>query len=281
MRKLTYEFDAIGTHWWCELLDDDQEFTPALIAGVDEICAVFDRRYSRFRDDSFVMELYRTGRLTNPPEDMVRMFRYAHDIYAATEGVFDIAVGATLHRLGYGKREYAGVAPQHIWDQIHYSKDEITAPQGIMLDFGGQGKGWLIDQISVYLREQGVRSFIVNGGGDMYVASSEPVAIGLEDPGDPTVAYGQTFLCDQALAASSIRKRTWTDSKGKSHHHIIDPLTGEASKSGAVGVFVKAETATIADTLATVLIVRPDMEKALVERYDIETIIVYDESGAQ
>lgn len=274
MRNPTYEFDAIGTHWWCELLDTSQKFTPEIIAGIDELCAVFDRRYSRFREDSLVFELYRTGRLDNPPEDMVDMFRFAHEMYEATGGMFDIAVGATLHSLGYGKRDHAAVAPENIWKDISYSHELIVAPQSVMLDFGGQGKGWLIDQISAYLRQQRIEQFIVNGGGDMFVASREPIAVGLEDPRNPTVAYGRALLRNQALAASSTLKRAWTASDGTSHHHIIDPSTQNSSDGSVIGTFVKASSATIADALATVLIIRPDLEAALKRRYAIETILI-------
>ena len=204
---------------------------------------------------------------------MVEMFAFAHELYQATEGVFDISVGATLHTLGYGRREHGGAAPSDIWNQIQYSSGEISAPKGIMLDFGGQGKGWLIDSISDYLRQRGVNQFIVNGGGDLYVASSRPVVIALEDPAEPDKRFGQTSLMNESLAASSTQKRSW-QVDGDMHHHIIDPTTGGSAASGVVGTFVKAPTAKLADSLATVLIVRPELADSLKRRFGIEVIVV-------
>ena len=101
----THEFDAIGTHWWLEILSD-QIITPGLIESLAATAAQFDQRYSRFRDDSLVSELYRTGRLSRPPAEMLRMFEFAREMYEVSDGAFDMTVGNALHRFGYGKRSY-------------------------------------------------------------------------------------------------------------------------------------------------------------------------------
>ena len=273
MDKNTYEFDAIGTRWWCEMLDGSSRFTPEVISGITRICDEFDRRYSRFKEDSLVSELYRMGVLQEPPEEMRDMLSFAHELYDVSEGVFDIGVGATLHGLGYGSRRYAGTPPKNIWHQISYTEKKISAPQGVMLDFGGQGKGWLIDRIVEFLRAEGLQQFIVNGGGDMYVASKELIKIALEDPEKPGKYWGEALLMNEALAGSSTTKRVWTHN-GVKHHHIIDPKLHDSADSGVKGTFVKASTATVADALATVLIVHPELRKKLEEHYGAQTIVI-------
>lgn len=273
VNKNTYEFDAIGTHWWCEALDDSSVFTADIINGITQICDEFDRRYSRFKEDSLVGKLYGTGELLDAPEEMRRMLSFAHELYDVTEGVFDIGVGATLHGLGYGSRKYAGTSPKNIWHEISYTTKKISAPQGVMLDFGGQGKGWLIDRIVELLRSEGFQQFIVNGGGDMYIASKEPIKIALEDPEKPGKYWGEALLMNEALAGSSTTKRTWTHN-GMRHHHIIDPVLQSAAESGVKGTFVKASTATVADALATVLIVRPQLREKLEGYYGVQTIVI-------
>jgi thiamine biosynthesis lipoprotein len=271
--KNTYEFEAIGTHWWCELLDDASEITPNMKNEIKRICDEFDRRYSRFRDDSLVMELYRTGRLENPPHEMVKMLKFAHELYEISEGVFDIGIGAVLHRLGYGNRAHGAKSVVDIWQNISYSDQLVVAPMGVMLDFGGFGKGWLIDLITSYLKEQGVTQFIVNGGGDMYVATHESIEIALEDPGEPGVQWGQAMLMNEALAGSSTVKRAW-EHEGARYHHIIDPGLQGPTVNEIKGTFVRAGTAKVADSLATILMIHPDLESALQKRYSAETIIV-------
>ncbi len=71
-----YEFDAIGTHWAIEVLSK-QELTSTLIAKVQDTVDQFDRRYSRFREDSLIAELARTGVLIDPPVEMIEMLDFA------------------------------------------------------------------------------------------------------------------------------------------------------------------------------------------------------------
>lgn len=141
----TYEFDSIGTHWWLEILDDSHVFTPELIATLRCTGNQFDQRYSRFRDDSLVAELFRSKRLSHPPVEMIHMLEFAQEMYQISNGAFDITVGNDLHRMGYGKRSIARTLDtSKFWDEIVLTPVEIILPVEVMLDFGGFGKGWLI-----------------------------------------------------------------------------------------------------------------------------------------
>jgi len=270
----THEFDAIGTHWALEILSE-QEFTQALIDELHATADRFDQRYSRFRDDSLVAQLARTGTLLDPPEELILMMDFAKDMYGVSQGAFNIGVGATLHRLGYGKREHGHSVRKNIWDEITYSSAKITVPKGEMLDFGGFGKGWLIELFMTIMQGAGVTEFIVNGGGDLYCQSREPIEFKLEDPYDASVQFGQTRITHGALAVSNTVKRAWEDGDD-TKHHIIDPETDDSSQSGVVASYVKADSALIADTMATILILRPELEDELKVRFDLKSILVRD-----
>ena len=302
-----YEFEAIGTHWWLERLDGGT-FTDDIRESLERYTAEFDQRYSRFRDDSLVAELARTGKLSNPPKEMLDMLDYARKMFDVTDGAFTPSVGKDLEALGYGSSTSSaktykatnspkslkrlnlfsseraqggkvlgkkiGVASLRSFDEIvRWDEHTVIAPQGRMLDFGGFGKGWLIDEYVKILRDHGATQFIVNGGGDLYVQSETPVEFALEDPYDATKMIGSIKIQRGALAASSTIKRSWENDAGK-QHHIIDPKTGKPSESGVVASFVIAETALIADVLATVLIIRPELESAMREKYSISSKLI-------
>jgi thiamine biosynthesis lipoprotein len=268
----TYEFDAIGTHWAIEILSV-QDFTDELIATIQTTVDQFDQRYSRFRDDSLIATLARDGELVSPPAEMVQMLTFAREMYKVSEGSFTVAVGASLHRMGYGSRTHGHAINPNIWNNIHISDDKITTPRGEMLDFGGFGKGWLIDRLVDIMRDAGITEFIVNGGGDLYCQSNAPIEFKLEDPRDTTKQFGQTRITHGALAASNTIKRTWQDGETR-RHHIIDPQTDNSSDSGVIASYVRADTALIADTMATILIVRPDLGDVLAAQYKLKTILV-------
>lgn len=270
----TYEFDAIGTHWAIEVLSN-QELSDELIADIHHTVDRFDQRYSRFREDSLIAELARTGILKNPPQEMIDMLTFAKQMHKDSGGAFTVAVGASLHRMGYGSRVHGRSIDRNIWDTITFSRNEIVTPVGEMLDFGGFGKGWLIDKLVEIMREARIQEFIVNGGGDLYCQSESPIEFRLEDPHDMMKQYGQTRITRGALAASNTIKRAWRDGDTL-RHHIVDPATDAPSESPVIASFVKADTALIADTMATILILRPELEAELTTEYTLKTILVYN-----
>lgn len=269
-----YEFEAIGTHWWLERLDGG-DFDDKIVAAITEYTAEFDRRYSRFRDDSLVAELALGGRLQNPPAEMISMLEYAKELSVASEGAFSLLVGNALQSLGYGSSLHYVRSDLTKLDSndVVWDENEVRVPKGTMLDFGGLGKGWLIDEYARILQRHGVKEFIINGGGDLYVQASEPISFALEHPYDPKLKIGDIKIQKGALAGSSTVKRAWKKGAEKLHH-IIDPRTGKPSDTGTVATFVCAHTATVADALATILVIRPDLEKTLSYRYNAETLLL-------
>lgn len=278
MSTQTYDFEGIGTHWWLERLDGGQ-FDQKLRAKLTATLEQFDQRYSRFREDSLVAELLRTGVVKNPPEEMLEMLAFAKEMYRVSQGAFDITVGNTLHQFGYGKRAIAKARhdTSTFWDDIIITPQEIRYPDGVMLDFGGFGKGWLIELFSEDMRDAGVAEFIVNGGGDLYVQSSTPVEFALQDPHDETMGIGSVSIAVGSLAASSTIKRVWQDGNQKKHH-IIDPRLKDSSRTSVIASFVVADRALIADTLATILILRPTLEPLLVQKYGVQVKLIRDTS---
>jgi thiamine biosynthesis lipoprotein len=270
-----YEFEAIGTHWWLERLDKGT-FTEAIRAALADYTTLFEQRYSRFREDSPIAQLARDGKVRNIPAEMFAMLNFASKLYDDTEGSFTPLVGNTLQGLGYGNL-LDGTAPSTSLNSrasgLSWTKKSVKVHKGTILDFGGFGKGWLIDEYAKILRKHGVKEFIVNGGGDLYVEASAPISFALEHPYDPRLKIGDIQIQKGALAASSIVKRSW-EQGGEIVHHIIDPTTGKPADSDVVATFVCAHTALEADSLATALLIRPQLQKKLETLYNAEALII-------
>lgn len=268
-QKKVFEFDSIGSRFWLESLDKSV-FDENTKQDVLNYCTAYDDLYSRFKPQSLVSQLAKRGYIDNPPAELCQMLDYAKEIYNVTEGAFNITVGATLQNLGYGSSEYAGEFTQNPWRSITWNSKRIQAEPAMVLDFGGFGKGWMIDAITKLLIARGFSQFIVNGGGDMYVKSEKPVQITIDDPLRPGYASGSVWLQNKSLACSDIIKRSWQTPSGNKHH-IVDTTTQDSSNTGVVASYVIADTALVADTMATVLIIKPDLEQRLKQRYSLQT----------
>ncbi len=271
MKKQIFEFDALGTHWWIESLEE--ALSTELQERIRNYVQDFEQTYTRFSDSSLLGQLNQHKRLSNPPTDMLTMLEYARDMCRASDGVFNISVGGKLQELGYGRASSQGKISHDFWNDVKLTPEEICIPSEISLDFGGFGKGWLIDILGKLLEGKGVSYYVINGGGDIFVNAPEPLEFALEHPYDQTKSIGSTKIQRGALAVSSTVKRSWKQGS-KTHHHIIDPRTGKPSQSDIVSTYVRAETALLADTCATILLIAPDLEPKLTDAYSLKTILL-------
>lgn len=269
------EFNGLGSYWECEILDADFpvekyfEIRQILTERLQE----FSKNYSRFDEKSLISRLNRSHQINNPPTEMVEMFEFARKMFNETDGIFNISVGGELNSMGYGSKKQSAKVQSDFWNNVIIENSKIITPPDSVIDFGGFGKGWLIDDFVQILIQNEIHNFIVNGGGDLYVHSDKPIEINLEHPFNSTMSVGQTKITDGAMAASSIIKRTWIDD-GVRHHHIINPTTGDSADSEIIATFVKADSAKIADVMATVLIIKPELNEILSESHNLKTILL-------
>ena len=136
------------------------------------------------------------------------------------------------------------------------------------LGLGGIAKGYAVDRAAAALRADGFQDFMVQAGGDLFVAGSKGPAswmVGVRDPrGRPRDIIARMPIRDHAFSTAGDYERSFVLA-GKRYHHIIDPKTGfPATASREVTIY--APTAFLADALDdAVFILGPKKGLALVE----------------
>jgi thiamine biosynthesis lipoprotein len=258
-------FDAIGVPWRIGVGDVT---TPTASLGEplgqDDLAATlgrieqFDRDWSRFRDDSLVSRIAREPGRWRLPADAAPLLGMYERLHALTEGRLSPLVGASLERLGYDatyRLTPAGdpvAAPR--WSDAIALRD---TPEGIvletvaavLLDVGAAGKGYLVDIVGDLLAARGVTETLVDASGDVRVRGGRSIRIALENPLDTSKAIGVAEVHDAALCGSALTRRAW----GQGLHHIVDAVTGRPVADGIIATWVIADSALVADGLATAL----------------------------
>jgi len=141
---------------------------------------------------------------------------------------------------------------------------------GMRIGLGGIAKGYAVDRCAAVLRGEGLRDFMVQAGGDLFVSGSKGPAnwmVGVRDPrGGPRDIIARMPIADHAFSTAGDYERSFI-LNGKRYHHIIDPATGyPATASREVTIF--APTAFLADALDdAVFILGPTKGLALVETF--------------
>lgn len=266
----SWHFSAIGTHW---TIDTQEPLEASVKAEIADRIEVFDKTYSRFRDDSVVTSLATTPQTITLPNDAVELFALYRKLYEATSGSLSPLVGDALTHLGYDKTyrltSLPGPPPPILpFDEvISVEGSTLTTYRPVTIDIGAAGKGFLVDLVAGILSHHKVDGFTVDGSGDLIHRGSTPERVGLEHPRNPDLAIGVAEIDNCALAASAPQRRAW----GHGLHHIIDALTGLPTAS-VEATFVVADSAAIADGLATALFMCPP--EKLVDHFSFEWVVV-------
>ncbi len=262
-----WAFDAIGTRWQ---IDTVEPVPATLRESVAARVAAFDLAWSRFRADSFVAQVAAAPGEHALPEDAEDLFSLYDALDELSGGAVNPLAGAALVALGYDA-DYSltpsgpAVAPAP-WSTVRRGSETLTTSESVLIDVGAAGKGRLVDLVSAELVAGGAARHTVDAGGDLLHRGGETLRVGLEHPGDPTMAIGVAEVePGRALCGSATNRRQWGDGL----HHVVDARTGRPTQD-VVATWVVAATCMLADGLATAhFFAEPGV---LVDRFDHEFV---------
>jgi thiamine biosynthesis lipoprotein len=141
------------------------------------------------------------------------------------------------------------------WPKVKREPGRVFLPQkGMALDFGGFGKEYAVDLVSLIAKDHGIRDCLVDFGHDLRGSGAPPGRpawhIGLEDPEAPGTHWASVGLSNKSIASSGDYIRSFTLG-GKRYGHIIDPRTGWPVANGCTQATVIADTCLQAGMLST------------------------------
>jgi len=270
-----FSFQGIGTDW--EISTPLPLPAPLRTRLLDRVEG-FDAAWSRFRADSLVAEMARKPGRYRFPDEAAPLGRLYSALYGLTGGAMTPLIGGSLERLGYDAayslRPAGPPLPAPAWESVlRWSGTDVTAGAPVVLDIGAAGKGLLVDLLADELEAAGAGSFIIDASGDLLVRGPIPIRVALEHPYNPAQAIGVVELAGRALCASAANRRAWGDGL----HHVLDGTTGQPVRT-AVATWALADTAMLADALATALFFVPGA--TLQEEFDFSWLTVFSDGSA-
>lgn len=160
--------------------------------------------------------------------------------------------------------------------------------KNMQLDFGAVGKGYAGDEAIKILKSCGIKSAILDLGGNVQVLGGKKSSdgsvsdwnIGVKSPwgGEPA---GGVKIRDKCVITSGGYERYFEDENGKRYIHIMDSKTGRPAEPDVASVTIVADTGIYGDALSTALFVM-GKEKAIEfwRTYnDFEMIIIIDQDS--
>ncbi|MBL7085364.1 MAG: FAD:protein FMN transferase [Candidatus Omnitrophica bacterium] len=150
---------------------------------------------------------------------------------------------------------------------------------GMSLDLGGIAKGYAVDRAISILKQEGIKSALVNVGGDIYAwgkrDKSEGWMLGVQHPREKDTILSVLELENRAVATSGDYQK-YIEIEGRRYSHIINPKSGFPCTDVPASVTVLAKDCVSADALATsAFILGPEKGVDLINQLEnTEAIIV-------
>ena len=267
LKKVSQTRLAMGTYVTVTAVgqsrDQAEQAIGCAFEEMNRLVAIFNRHDSA----TPLSLLNRDGILADPPSELVAVVNHSKYFNVLSRGAFDPTVKPLID-LFDERFAQAGATPPSATElqqaltrvgaealdcsskRISFHKPDMS----ITLD--GIAKGFIVDQMSSLLSEQGLTNHLINAGGDIRTSgstlSNKPWTVAVEDPkknGD----YPDFIAMNNGAVATSGSYEIYYDQQ-KVFHHIVNPRTG-LSPQECVSATVSAGSVMQADALATALFV--------------------------
>lgn len=137
---------------------------------------------------------------------------------------------------------------------------QVSIAPGMQVDLGSVVKGYTGSAVAQYFRDNGVKSALINLGGNVECIGKKPdgnkwkVAIKSPFADSQTGIFGVIDAEDMAIITSGGYERFFEED-GKNYWHILDPSTGYPAENGLVSVTIIGSDGLRCDGLSTALFV--------------------------
>lgn len=238
-----------------------------LLDGCISLCSEYEKLLSKTLEGSEVygMNHRKPGQRTFTVSDQTaEVLGKGLEYSRRSEGAFDITIEplsslwdftggnpqvppeseieACLKRVGYQNVVLKG-------NQVTFLDDETA------IDLGAIAKGFIADEMKAYLESEGVKSAVINLGGNVLCVGGRPdgspFKIGLQKPyASHTETVASLEITGMSVVSSGVYERHFIQD-GVNYHHILDPGTGYPCDNGLLQVSIISPLSVDGDGLST------------------------------
>ncbi len=258
----------------------------------DEIQKI-ENLLSKYKPDSEVSKLNALGESKVSPE-IFFIIKKSKEFSEASGGAFDITVAPLVDLWGFTDRKFKIPQDDEIKETLKLVGSEkivlndndnvvkFSFP-GMKIDLGGIAKGYALDCAAKKLKNAGIKSCLINAGGQVYALGDKfgaPWRIGIKNPRRD--APTEFITLENQSASTSGNYEQFFVKDGMRYAHIIDPKTGSPAKAGLISVTVTAPEGLTADTLSTaIFVLGKEKGEALAKNFPQIKLMVVEEKKAK
>ncbi len=227
------------------------------------LCDKYEMLFSRTLKDSTLSQV-NNQTLKEIPEELAHLINKALEYSKLSNGSFDITIGAATQLWDFTAanpivpdEDRIKASLEYIdYRQVQLTGNTISIPEGYCLDLGAIAKGYIADRMKDYLVEHGVKSAIINLGGNILCvgrnSNGNNFKIGVKKPFSQTGETLETLSIDHMSVVSSGTYERYFEADGRTYHHILNPKTGYPYDNNLIAVTIISKSSVDGDALSTV-----------------------------
>ncbi len=298
-KEYTITGKTMGTFYRIKFLSSQTLSTQLWQKKVDLRLKEVNARLSMYQKDSEISRFNRSpeNKAFKLSKDFHQVLIQCEILYKRTHGAWDGTVKPLVDLWGFGTKGRSNTLPDHqqiknTLEHIGFNKlilgdrTLVKLTPDITLDLGSIAKGYGVDEIARLFAMAGLENYLVEIGGELKGAGKNkkgtPWVVGISKPDKKGLNPGlyQVVSLDNMAVATSGNYRNFFEKGGKTFSHIIDPKTGYPVGNQVVSASIIAGTCTLADGLATALMVMDvDQGIELVNRMDNTECLIIKKQG--
>ena len=244
-----------------------------LLTECMNLCDKYEKIFSRTASDSELYQLNHreltpvagtedTFQVSNPLAELIRKGLYYSEL---SEGAFDIAIEPLTSLWDFTAEdpqvpEYRLIQEALTKCDYHNvsvsdNNEVILKTEDTAIELGAIAKGYIADRLKDYLISQGVKSAIINLGGNVLCIGGKPddssFKIGIQKPfADRSETIAVMDIKDKSVVSSGVYERCF-EQDGTLYHHLLNPRTGYPYDNGLIAVTIISDESVDGDALST------------------------------
>ncbi len=228
-----------------------------------EMCAGYEKVFSRTDPESELYALNAAGSMA-VSDELLELIKTAIGYCEMSGGSFDITMGGVSELYGFSSDSPSLPPAEVISEKLSHASYEkiliegstvtLSDPEAV-IDLGAIAKGYIADRLGEMLEDRGVKSAIIDLGGNILCVGSKPdgsdFKVGIQYPYRGSNLPITTLpISGMSVVTSGVYQR-YFEHEGETYHHILDPDTGYSINNGLVSVSIISESSADCDALST------------------------------
>ncbi len=280
-KQYTLTGKTMGTFYSIKFISMEKQSSATWQQRVDVRLKEVNARLSMYNPKSEISRFnqYPANKPFALSRDFYQVLIESRHLFRITNGAWDGTVKPLVDLWGFGTKTSPDTLPEtaQILDALSRTgfhklilADHLLTKKeaGINLDLGSIAKGYGVDALARLFSSNGIKNFLVEIGGELMGSGKNkkrhPWVVGISKPEKKGLSTGlyKIISLDNMAIATSGNYRNFFEKEGQIYSHIINPKTGFPVENRVVSTSVIAKNCTMADGLATALMVM-DVQKGI------------------